>query len=161
AELVHVGDKILYNQIDVPVGTERVRFILIPKLPTDPTNDPGTFYIMRDKASVTLFRQFANANPKIKNAKLCLDLEVLLKDTKKKLNANERCPIMGVDVNTAYECARWIGDKKGHLPTQVQWNKAAGLRGKDQKGGPYKGDWEASKAKLKIAVHGDPEPMDD
>src|SRR5262249_17760234 len=38
---------------------------------------------------------------------------------------------------------------------------AAGLRGKDQKGGPYKGDWEASKAKLKIAVHGDPEPMDD
>src|SRR5262249_3359128 len=143
-ELEHVGDRVLYKQIDVPAGSERVRFILIPKLPTDPPNDPSTFYLMRDKVSVALFREFAKANPKIKNAKLCLDLEAKLKGKKQKLNANDRCPILGVDVGTAYDCARWIGDKKAHLPTQAEWNKAAGLRDKKQPGGPYKGDWDAS-----------------
>jgi serine/threonine protein kinase/formylglycine-generating enzyme required for sulfatase activity len=161
AELVSVGDKVFYKQIDVPAGSKRVHFILIPKLPTDSPNDPGSFYIMRDKVSVGLFRQFADANPKIKNAKLCLDLEVQRESQKQKLNGNDRCPLLGVDVGTAYECVRWLAGKKGHLPTQAQWNKAAGLRGKDQKGGPYRGDWEGSKGKLKIAVHGEPEPMDD
>lgn len=129
AKLVCHDGKVYYDQIDVGPEDLPVRFILIPNDKKDKTRRgaPETFYIMRDKVSVELFRRFADANPdRVKNSRW---REI---PSNKK---NGRYPVMGVTADDAHQFARWLG---GYLPLSVQWDQAAGRYRKDRGEGPFR-----------------------
>jgi formylglycine-generating enzyme required for sulfatase activity len=140
------GGKVYYDQIDVVRGGTPVRFILIPKDQVR-RDAPETFYIMRDKVTVGLFRGFADVNAG------------LLKDTHwKELPANKKnpqYPVTGVIADDAHQFARWLG---GYLPLTSQWDQAAGRYRKDRGEGPFRGP-SGKKAKPQVAV-GRTEPQE-
>jgi hypothetical protein len=111
-----------YDRIDVVREGVAVRFLLVLSKGAD---DLPTFYIMEDKVWAGLFRKFVAAHP-----------ELLTNQEWQKVATNKEddYPILGVVVNDAYECARWLG---GHLPTIQQWSKAAGLYEKNRGDGPF------------------------
>jgi hypothetical protein len=113
-----------YSRIAVrsPRGT-RVPFVLVPQRQQ---SDPPTFYIMVDKVWVALFRQFAEEHPERLTSQQWRDYAS---------NRAGQNPVMGVVVHDAHEFARWLG---GRLPTDQQWDKAAGLFEPDRIGdGPF------------------------
>src|SRR5262249_55456117 len=105
--------------------------------------DPETFYMLTDKVTVGLFKQFlaetGTKPPPTWNADAGPDL-----------------PALGVPLGDAYHCARWLG---GNLPTTLQWDKAAGLYDRQGRRGPFLGEWKAA-APLRIGVgRGDAGPL--
>jgi hypothetical protein len=134
----HSG-KVYYDQIEVICGGTPVRFILIPRDP-ERRNAPETFYIMRDKVWVGLFRRFADANAGV------------LKDGRWKdvpsNNTNAQYPVMGVIADDAHQFARWLG---GYLPLSSQWDEAAGRYRKDHGEGPFSSPLDGN-AKPRVAV---------
>jgi serine/threonine protein kinase len=150
-----------YDQVDVDRAGSRIRFLLIPKRLGKP-NDPPTFYIMRDKVTVGLYRRFvADRSSDKQLADLARMSERLfrqfvknhpraVKDSawKKGPAARDEYPVLGVKVLDAYLFARWCG---GNLPTRRQWDQAAG-RYEDEPGeGPFQGSWK--KGDKGIAVY--------
>jgi formylglycine-generating enzyme required for sulfatase activity len=132
-----------------------VQFALIPR---QRDSDPRTFYMMVDKVSVGLFREFAgSAEGKDKvppeGQERASDRD---KDRKfpgwnpgKKYEADY--PVFGVTFPEAQLFAKWMG---GDVPTTEQWDKAAGFNewdGKDELAGPFQGRWNGDKP-LDIAV---------
>ncbi|HEV3004863.1 MAG TPA: bifunctional serine/threonine-protein kinase/formylglycine-generating enzyme family protein, partial [Pirellulales bacterium] len=107
-----------------------VRFMLVPQGEpgeyADPEN-PADFYIMEDKVSNASFGQFA-------------------KDNQRQLPADAdkpgegRLPVVRVTWYEAEDFAKWLG---GHLPTEKQWDKAAGRFEAQQREGPYRGRWDS------------------
>ncbi|GIW78641.1 MAG: hypothetical protein KatS3mg105_0448 [Gemmatales bacterium] len=146
ATLVNIGGRDFYDQIDVvrSDGEVRVRFMLIPK---KRVSDPATFYIMRDKVNVALFKRFAKIRPpkddswQTKGAVRYLENgnEVFLKAD------NDRLPVFNVFVEDAYLFAQWLG---GDLPSRQQWDKAAGRFEPDAGQGPFQGSWDDTKTQL-------------
>jgi serine/threonine protein kinase len=136
AEIVKDADNdTYYNRIDylLPDGTP-VPFVLIPR---QKTGDPPTFYIMENKVSGHLFREFAAAAPAHgtspewqKGARA---------DGKDMGIANEQLPALRVTVADAHHFARWLG---GALPTPLQWDKAAGRYHDNPGEGPFRGPWK-------------------
>lgn len=113
---------------------KQISFVLIPWRPG--TDDPKTFYIMIDKVSIALFRQFASQENAVQHAeweKGAWANGVFLR------NQNEQLPVMGVDVEDADRFAQWL---KGRLPTIHQWDKAAGRYEVPPREGPYAADWD-------------------
>jgi formylglycine-generating enzyme required for sulfatase activity len=53
-------------------------------------------------------------------------------------SSNPKLPVMRVTVTEAHCLARWLG---GFLPTDQQWDKAAGLFEEKRGEGPYRGVW--------------------
>jgi serine/threonine protein kinase len=98
-------------------------FVLILQ---DSEEDPKTFYMMVNKVSAGLFRKYAT-QPESKVNPGWKDL-------------GNDFPALGMTVEEAYACARWLG---GTVPTVAQWDKAAGFRAADRKEreGPYEGKW--------------------
>ncbi len=139
-----VQQRSYYDRIVVtPPAGRPAEFVLVPQMSS---TDPPTFYIMRDKASVDQFREFAAANPELvsddswkKGGRV---------DGKDSLNADPQHPVLRVKVGDALNFARWLG---GNLPTVQQWDKAAGRFENDKREGPFQGTWD-EKANRKIGV---------
>ena len=117
-------------------GNEQIEFILVPQMDR---KDPGTFYIMKNKVSVRLFRDFA-AKKKVRSQNWNKD-------------ADAQFPALGVDVFDALAFAAWL---QGAVPTADQWDRAAGYyldKSRRQGEGPYRGSWEGN-PRPQIAVAG-------
>jgi hypothetical protein len=118
-ELSLNGTKV-YDRIVRPFPDARLVFILIPKSP--PTDLPP-YYIMQDKVSNRVFVHFAKHNQDAsrdsqwqKGAEIEPDRPLGFKDYLD-------YPVMRVTVDEARTFALWLG---GDLPTDRQWDKAAG-----------------------------------
>jgi serine/threonine protein kinase len=103
----------------LPETNQASDFLLIPRRDK---GDPPTFYMMRDKVSVGQFRTFAQRVGLAWKSDLADDY-----------------PAFQVTVSEAQKFAEWVG---GQLPTEEQWDKAAGLRDPGDREGPYVGRWE-------------------
>jgi hypothetical protein len=99
----------------------KIPFTLIPQ---NAASEPPTFYIMDNKVSINLFRKFAKEGNKVENNKW----EEWAK------NKNPEAPVMEVSAMDAFRFAVLLG---GHLPSQDEWNKAAGLYEPNKGKGPY------------------------
>jgi hypothetical protein len=99
----------------------KLPFTLIPQ---NFASDPPTFYIMDNKVSINLFRKFARGGNRIEDNKW----EEWTK------NKNPEAPVMEVSVMDAFHFAVWLG---GHLPSEDEWNKAAGLYEPNKGKGPF------------------------
>jgi hypothetical protein len=118
----------------LPGDNEPIEFVLVPKEVHD---DPDTFYIMKNKVSVGLYRKFANAHP-----------ERIAKKGWNDKQLGDEYPVFGVGVEDAYHFAECL---HGTLPTTKEWDKAAGFYRPGRGEGPYKGSWRKD-AKLAVAV---------
>lgn len=98
------------------------------------TSVPDPFYIMENKVWVGLFAAFASAQTKEANA------------PQSKASADPRLPVMNVTGLDAESFAAWLGGAThGLLPTQDQWDEAAGVYAKEQPDhpeGPFQGKWD-------------------
>jgi serine/threonine protein kinase len=126
-----------WDQIDVVRGNQRIRFLLIRKeAGADPQREKATFYIMKDKVSVELFRFFAATHPQAVK-----DHSWENKDKKFDNYPTDKQPVLRVSVEDAYRFAQWLG---GDLPSVREWDTAAGRY--DMKDpwveGPFKGHWK-------------------
>lgn len=129
-----LGKKYPKQIVHVLADGKRIPFVLIPWRPE--TDDPKTFYIMIDKVSIALFRQFASEENAVQHAeweKGAWANGAYLR------NQHEQLPVMGVDVEDADRFAQWL---KGKLPTIHQWDKAAGRYEVPPRDGPYVADWD-------------------
>jgi serine/threonine protein kinase len=104
----------------------RLPFVLIPKYGRGSSReDPTTFYIMENKVSLHDFRCFDAKHPRTQRQ--------WQKDT------NPQYPVFDVTVEDASAFAEWLG---GKLPTEEQWDKAAGRYETPRLSeGPYRGKW--------------------
>jgi serine/threonine protein kinase len=104
----------------VPGEDVAIEFVLVPRTRAD---DPPTFYIMVNKVSVGLFRRFAERagligwNPP----------------------RGDDYPAFHMTVFEAGQFAEWVG---GRLPSEAQWDKAAGMYDPGDREGPYRGRWD-------------------
>jgi hypothetical protein len=145
ADIVTIANQKYYSAIVAvcPDGT-RVEFALIDK---NRETDPETFYMMKDKVWVGLFRQFAATRAKGDFADTRWESRKW-RDTSEPLNAHDRHPVLAVCAEDAWRFARWLG---GDLPSVKQWNKAAGFYDQGNHKGPFLGPWDAQH-KMRIAV---------
>jgi hypothetical protein len=152
ARLVIGADKQpFFDHIDVVKGNLPVRFVLVPRRPGGPALP--SFYIMQNKVSVQLFRQFATAKPEAISHGDWAKSGFAGPDYPK-----DSYPVFGVPAAMAHEFAQWLAPKKGRLPSLSQWDEAAGWeRGKQ--GGPYLGTYD-SNVKDQIAVGRRSGPME-
>lgn len=131
----------LYKQIAyvLPDGT-RAPFVLVTPRPG--SSDPPTFYMMRDKVSVGLFRQFAKEKPaEVKDRRWSSGGKT---EDGYEVNRDASQPVLGVAVEDAYRFARWLG---GDLPSSAQWDKAAGAMEPSRRPGPFEGEWDPKEQK--------------
>jgi serine/threonine protein kinase len=143
AELRTDADKLRYfDRFDVPKGEQRIRFLLVPRRSGGP--DLRTFYIMKDKVSVDLFRVFAQAEPK-----LVTDNKWQEKGYAGTEYPKDKYPVFGVTVQAAYAFAHWLSPK-GRLPSVLQWDETAGRFSGAP--GPFKSGWDKV-AEGQIAVN--------
>ncbi len=128
-----------YKAVDMVVDENtRVRFVLIPK----GEHNPEHFYIMETKVPVALYRKFADL----------LAGRGLLKNNQWESYASNKVgenPVMGVVWQDANQFAEWLG---GQLPSEEQWNKAAGKWERDRGLGPFKGPYKPDENKPAIAI---------
>jgi serine/threonine protein kinase/formylglycine-generating enzyme required for sulfatase activity len=167
------SDKVVHDAQGVPYyqtisrvladGT-RVPFLLVPRKPAGECRagkpDPvPTFYVMRDKVSLSLFRRFAAGHKQwVPTAGWALPLlrqqvgawgvlgspaapgPLLAVSALAGWDENDSCPVLDVTVEEAAAFAEvWLG---GLLPTVEQWDKAAGCHARDRGEGPYVGAWD-------------------
>jgi serine/threonine protein kinase len=117
-----IRGKKYYNHINYVFddGT-KIPFTLITQ---NTASDPPSFYMMVNKVSINLFRKFSTGGNKIENNKW----EEWAKDK------NSEVPVMNVAATDAFHFAVWLG---GDLPSEDQWNKAAGLYEPNKGKGPF------------------------
>jgi serine/threonine protein kinase len=138
-------DRLFYREIDVvkeiegAKTTQPIRFILIERGPTEAEKSlPRAFYIMRDKVWVGLFRDFAG-QAKLKNK----EWETrAIAESAGPINRDDLRPVMGVHVEDAQACCRWLTDGLGDLPKPIHWDKASGYYETPRGEGPYQGHWK-------------------
>ena len=105
-------------------------FVLVSKIEEHEIGPP-TFYMMEDKVSNRLFRQFAQARPEqiagIEGMGTHVSLHALE-------GRDDDLPVFRVRVHEAYHFAEWLG---GNLPTKEQWKKGAGFYNPGGRDGPF------------------------
>jgi serine/threonine protein kinase len=146
ATLETVDGRKYYSRIACVLNQDdtRIVFVLIPKRGTA---DPDTFYMMRDKVSVRLFRRFAARRPDfVKDSSWEAGGLAAGQDTR---NRDDQHPVLRVHVDDAHWFAQWLG---GYLPTRRQWDKAAGRFEENARLGPYLDPWDIND-KSQIAVN--------
>jgi serine/threonine protein kinase/formylglycine-generating enzyme required for sulfatase activity len=121
----------------LPNDSEDIEFVLVGKSQRD---DPETFYMMKNKVSVGVYRKFAEAHRESSSLKKWVETHV---DTGKDY------PAFDVGVEDAYRFASEA--LHGHLPTTRQWDKASGRFEESKNEGPYRGTWSKT-SKLAIAI---------
>jgi hypothetical protein len=124
-------------------GGPAVDFVLVPRARKE---DPETFYMMIDKASVGLFRTFIERT----KAEVHPDWNDRAEDGTR---VGDDYPVLNVHVDDAHQVARWL---HGTLPAPAQWDKAAGRYDRDGREGPFRGK-RAADEKPRVAV-GQPTP---
>ena len=136
---------ILYDRIHwLSPQQQSVNFILITP---SPDQQRQSFYIMENKVSNRLFREFFESHPE---GEIGGEWQLGGMAGADHLGADEYPdhPVFNVTVTEAYQCARWM---KGLLPTTDQWDAAAGLDRPGNAQGPFIGNWTSEKP-LDIAV---------
>jgi serine/threonine-protein kinase len=126
-DLVKVNERIYPRFIQRVVSQVKDPVIahLIEKPPDQP-DQPDTFYIMRDKVWVGLFKAFADERPK------------MVQGSQWNKDADPRFPVLGVTGLEAQKFAEWLGGpRQGYLPTREQWDQAAGMNREPRRRGPY------------------------
>jgi serine/threonine protein kinase len=109
-----------------------VHFLVVPH---DRDGDPATFYIMADKVSVGLFKEYEDY------AKSHVPKQEVVSGWNPD-DYPENYPVFRVAWKDAQLFAQWLG---GKLPSTEQWDKAAGARepeANDEFAGPFKGRWD-------------------
>lgn len=139
AKRVDADGRVFYDRIERPFDDITITFILVPRNTDQPQPpDVATFYIMENKVSTGLYREFADKQPAAAQNP----------DWRKEPTANnDELPVMGVNVEDAHRFAQWLGGVHARLPSVAQWNKAAGLyyhEAHSDSGylGPYRKDWD-------------------
>jgi formylglycine-generating enzyme required for sulfatase activity len=127
-----------YREIATDRGGADVAFVLIEQQTAD---DQPSYYLMKYKASNTLFARFIAANPG----------DVRSKGLWK--GGEDSLPALGMTVEEAHRCAAWLG---GLLPTTGQLDKAAGFFQRGDRAGPARGP------RVAVGLRGrGPRPVDD
>ena len=126
-----IDGKIYYDRINLVKDDTRIPFRFIPR---DGDQKIGSFYIMETKVWAGLYRQFAAGigpgMPPLKNREW------------EKLPFNKGYyPILGVTAEDAGRFVEWLtaAGSKGHLPSERQWDKAAGAFERTPRAGPFEG----------------------
>lgn len=139
---------------------DQVGFRLVPK---GRSGGPDDFYIMQDKVSIRLYKKFAAEQSVLSEANLGE-------------RTDDRLPMMGVNVQEAYDFARWLGGTglrddsstaqtsheeriRAHLPTTTQWDKAAGFFDRGGRKGPYLMTWSGLKGEIAVGRSEEEGPM--
>ncbi len=140
-----ISGKIVADRIERVFSDDpemRVVFLLIK---WDRLDDPKPFYIMENKVWNGLFARFAAERPEaVKASKWKSSLS-----GSPTARANVWLPVMNVTAKEAQEFATWLG---GRLPSCPQWDKAAGVRDRGGRMGPFEGPWESGLNDPRIAV---------
>ena len=156
AKIVYADGRFYYDRIRRTLlggkPTHPVVFLLIPQNAAQ-RNDPDTFYIMENKVWNELFAAYTAA-------KKTTDVEnspngPQLPDDAREVEVDfSRLPRMNVTVDEAYRFAKWLGGDEANLPTDQQWDKAAGMyEDVKQSSGPF----QVPYAPDEIAVNRSPE----
>src|SRR5581483_8685832 len=138
------GGRLLYKFLEYPLPDGSVvELIAIPKNDGKTVADGkgiDSFYIMKDKVSAGQFAHFKRDFPGA-IAALTGQATAARFDWRSELaGENPRYPALGVRGIDAYCFATlWMN---GALPTDRQWQKAAGFYREDKGAGPYKGMWD-------------------
>jgi hypothetical protein len=97
-------------------------FVLIPR---KKAADSPTFYLMVDKVTVALFKEFLAKTKAPVHAGWNAEAE-------------DAYPVFNVRVEDAHRFAEWL---HGRLPSPREWDKAAGFYDRDGREGPFQGKW--------------------
>ena len=122
-EPVTIGDRAYPRRIvrRFRDGAE-VAFVLIHE-----PHEEQLFYMMENKVSNGLFRRYVEQSP-----------DALGDSPWAPGDRDPDGPVLGVTVEQAYAFSQWLAGPKGHLPSIVQWDTAAGLYRPDRTGaGPF------------------------
>ncbi len=119
--------KIYYDQIHLVKDGIRVPFRFIPR---DRERNIDSFYIMETKVWAGLYRRFAAGMPPLKNHQW----------EEVPFNQGDY-PVLGVTAEDAGRFIQWLTEAgpKGHLPSERQWDKAAGAFEPNPGAGPFEG----------------------
>ncbi|HVS34255.1 MAG TPA: bifunctional serine/threonine-protein kinase/formylglycine-generating enzyme family protein [Gemmataceae bacterium] len=136
------GGKQCYSRIEKRFGNNQViRFVLIPEEPR--AQDPRPFYMMDNKVTNGQFKAaWADARFQSRLAKLKelarkftdLQWEQWRLGGERKINGafvnfgsdDDMLPVLRVNGLEAYCFARWVDNELGDLPTEDNWDRAAG-----------------------------------
>ncbi|WP_406695966.1 bifunctional serine/threonine-protein kinase/formylglycine-generating enzyme family protein [Singulisphaera sp. Ch08] len=146
--LIQDHDRIFHSQIFKNLGDNaKVEFLFIKRNQSD---EPASFYIMKDKISNRVFARFAAKEPK------------LLKGTAWRMppGKGQNLPAFNVTAEEACRFAHWLGRDRAkvRLPRVEQWDKASGCYDVTTQQGPFVEPWKPGD--LTIAVGRDsPAPV--
>ncbi len=123
---------VYWSRLNVVKGKTRVPLVLVASTAEGKPAVP-TFYMMQDKVSLRLFRQFAEEEPKAVQHR---------EWEKVKWTDKPELPVTAVHVEDAQRFCRWLDPARGDLPTWQQWDRAAGrFEPPSAREGPYEGTW--------------------
>lgn len=133
-----VNGGMLFKQVNcfLPGDKEPIEFLAVPK---KTRNYAETFYMMKNKVSVGMYRKFAKAHPESDSCKKWLETNREMGD---------EYPAFGMSVEDAH---RFAVELHGRLPSTQQWDTAAGCNEPGDREGPYEGKWRKD-SKLDIAI---------
>lgn len=151
--LVQDDEKIYYSEIVLDLGEgAKVEFLLMKRNKSD---EPATYYIMKNKVSNRVFARFAAQAPE------------QLQGTAWRIPPKDGLDLPAFNVNAIEACrfADWLarGHMKIRLPTIEQWDKAAGLYDYDSNSargprGPFRGSWKPGDHTIAVG-RDDPVPI--
>ena len=146
AVLVQDDDKIYHSEIVRDLDENaKVEFLFIKR---NKSNEPASFYIMKDKVSNRVFARFAAKEPKHVEG---TSWQMTPKD-------GQDLPAVNVTAIEACRFAYWLARDRAkvRLPSIEQWDKAAGLYDYDAtdattERGPFNEPWKVGDKTIAVA----------
>jgi serine/threonine protein kinase len=125
-----IDGRIYYDRIQLVKDGTRIPFRFIPR---DRGRNIASFYIMETKVWAGLYRQFA--------AGIGPEAPTLSHAWEKVKFNHDNHPAFGVTAVDATRFIQWLtqAGPRGHLPSERQWDKAAGAFEKNRRAGPFEG----------------------
>jgi serine/threonine protein kinase len=141
SKLIKIGETYYPKEIERDVGGVRIEALLIERRVAKPGPvQPDPFYMMKNKVWVGLFEVFAREHPGA------------VTDSAWRQGGDPLLPVRNVNGPQAQAFADWLGGAgHGYLPTQEQWDQAAGKNLQNAPSGPFQEPWDA-KAPDQVAV---------
>jgi serine/threonine protein kinase len=133
SKLRRINEKYYPEQIERKLGGDVMVALLIDRRDAKPGADEfPPFYIMKDKVWVGLFEVFAREQPNV------------VRDAVWRQGSDLRRPVCNVTGPQAEAFAEWLaGPGQGALPTEAQWDQAAGRNLVNPRSGPFE-RWDPS-----------------